>query len=1335
MGKVEEFDGANEDWESYVERIELYFIANDVEDNKKVPTLLSLIGVKTYHLLRNLLAPEKPAEQTFQKIVDTLKNHLSPKPLVIAERFRFHNRNQSKDESIPEYMAELRKLTQFCEFGAGLSDALRDRLVCGMHCQSTQKRLLSEKDLTLEKALATAVSMEAANRDAQVLQKKSIESGVHKMSMNDRKKGNKCFRCGKTSHDADDCWFKDKNCRKCSKPGHIERVCRQKSEKKHRDKERENKPQYDRKHRHKAKQVHKVTECECKHVKCESESDPGSSSESLSCLDLHNVTEKDRKIIWINTEVSGVDLRMELDTGSALSVISEADYKRLFPKIKLQKTSIMLKTYTGEKVSPKGKMEVDVTYNGKTQQLELYVLKNGGPALFGREWLRRIQLDWNTIKALNVSPSRPADGTSAQNVTGRLSRLLSANKNVFAEGIGTLKGIKAKIELEEKATPRFHKARPVPYALRPKVDAELKSLEASGILTKVEWSDWATPIVPVIKKGKAEAVRICGDFKVSINPVLHTAQYPLPRIEDIFASLAGGEKFSKIDLAQAYLQMEIEESSKKFLTINTQRGLFQYNRLVFGIASAPAIWQRAMDQVLQDIPGTQCYLDDIIVTGKNDEEHLQNLSKVLTRLSEYGLRAKKSKCEFFKTEISYCGHVIDKHGLHKSQEKIQAVLQAPKPENVSQLRSYLGLVNYYHKFLPNLATTLHPLNALLQTGVKWEWSEKCDRAFQETKKLITSDELLTHYDPTRPVRLACDASPYGIGGVLSHIMKDGSERPIAFASRSLTSAERNYAQIDREALSLVWGIKKFHHYLYGRQFTLVTDHQPLVSIFNPRKGIPVMSATRLQRWALFLAAHSYEIEFKGTKQHCNADGLSRLPLSTTEERKSSSQDPAEVFYTAVVEQLPVTNTEIQKQTRSDPTLSKVYDITMQGWPANGNPMFPEFSIRRDQLSICQGTLMCGSRVVVPSKLRTRVLENLHEGHLGTVKMKSLARSYVWWPGIDKQIEDLTKSCPGCHKVQNAPPQAPLHPWEWPSAPWQRVHIDFAGPFMNSMFLIAVDAHSKWPEVVLMKSTTSEKTIAVLRSIFSRNGLPEQMVSDNGPQFTSEEFILFMRRNGIKHFKSAPHHPATNGLAERFVQTFKKSIKAMEKQDISLQHKVDNFLIAYRNAVHATTNQTPAMLFMNRTLRSRIDLIKPNLRRDVQNKQFSNLPTKPARSFEVGQDILARDYREDKWIPGKISTRTGPLMYTVDVGEHVWRRHVDQILDVQTKTNTLPPPDAPLSDSRATRNMSPEPTTLAPENTPEPVTLAPDKSPVTNVSPQVQRRYPMRHRVPPDKLNL
>ena len=279
----------------------------------------------------------------------------------------------------------------------------------------------------------------------------------------------------------------------------------------------------------------------------------------------------------------------------------------------------------------------------------------------------------------------------------KVDQLLQKYESVFSEGVGTLKGHKADLKVEEGCQPSFHKPRQVPYALRPKVEAELTRLEEDGILSKVEYSEWATPIVPVVKRNGS--VRVCGDFKISVNPVLLAEQYPLPRIEDIFANLAGGKHFSKLDLRQVYHQMEVTEESKKYLTINTHKGLFQYNRLVFGVTSSPAIWQRAIDQVLQGIPGTQCILDDMIVSGKTDKEHLENLESMLKRLQDAGLKANKEKCEFFRDRVQFCGHEIDREGLHKTQEKIEAVVCVPRPENVSQLRSFLGLVNY----LPLLA--------------------------------------------------------------------------------------------------------------------------------------------------------------------------------------------------------------------------------------------------------------------------------------------------------------------------------------------------------------------------------------------------------------------------------------------------------------------------------------------------------------------------------------------------------------------------------------------------------------------------------------------------------
>eukprot|EP00079_Xenopus_tropicalis_P035744 XP_017949515.1 PREDICTED: uncharacterized protein K02A2.6-like [Xenopus tropicalis] len=1206
IGKIEAFDSTVEDWATYIERLEQYLEVNDIPPEKHVAALLSVIGGKTYSLVRNLTAQEKASSKSFKEIVQIVQEHMSPKPLVIAERFRYHKRNQQEGETVSEFAAQLRKLAEHCEFKDGLNDALRDRFVCGLCSENIQKRLLTEDNITFKRAIEIAVAMETAAKDTLELQNRSKAETLEKAGT----------------------------------------------------------------------EVHRVG----------------------------------------------------------------AEYKKLFKDTPLQKTKLLLKTYTGQKIVPLRVLNAKVEYNNFKGQLDLYVVETGGPALWGREWLHKIPIDWKSIKMLHsvsAENSKPVE---------QLKAILAQASEVFKDGMGTLKHIKANICLEENAQPKFHKARPVPYSIRPKVEAELDRLEQNGVISKVSWSDWGTPIVPIIKRDGS--VRICGDFKVSINPVLQSDKYPLPLIEDIFASLAGGLKFNKIDLAQAYLQMEVEENAKHYLTINTPKGLYRYNRLVFGIASAPAIWQRAMDQVLQGIPHTKCYLDDIIVTGTDESEHLENLKRVLTRLEEYGLRANKEKCAFFKDSIQYCGHIIDASGLHKSPEKIQAVLQAPLPKDVTQLRSFLGFINYYSRFVPNLATVLYPLNQLLQKGQKWEWSVQCDKVFKEAKTLVTSDDVLVHFNASLPLKLACDASPYGIGAVISHVLPDKSERPIAFASRSLTSAERNYAQIDKEALSLIWGVKRFNQFLYGRKFTLVTDHQPLVAILHPKKGVSATAAAHMQRWALFLAGYDYDIEFKRTAAHANADGLSRLPLPGQE----TSEENAEYVNVHQIDCLPLTCKMIENETKRDPTLACVYEATLKGWKYTDKASLIPYYSRRHELTIHEGCVMWGVRVIIPKKLQSRVLDELHEGHLGIVKMKSLARSFVWWPGIYQQIEQLANKCHGCQQVQSMPQPAPVHLWEWPSAPWQRIHIDFAGPFLGLMFFIIVDAHSKWPEVFGMKSTSTSYTIDILRTLFARTGIPEQIVSDNGPQFISEEFQLFMKRNGIKHTTSNPYHPATNGLAERFVQTMKQSLRSMINDSGSLQHKLARFLLSYRNAIHATTSCTPAMLFMGRNLRSRLDLLKPDLSRHVRNHQFNvrEGERRTLRQLSVGQTVLARNYRgPNKWLPAIVTAQRGPCSYTVRVADNLyWRRHIDQLRNTavtteQTQTQGLV--GLPL-----TKEVPLEPQTVASPEATSPVSPTEMESTFSEASVEPgcseyqvssreesnnDRRYPQREHRPPDRLNL
>jgi len=633
---------------------------------------------------------------------------------------------------------------------------------------------------------------------------------------------------------------------------------------------------------------------------------------------------------------------------------------------------------------------------------------------------------------------------------------------------------------------------------------------------------------------------------------------------------------------------------------------------MFGVKIAPNLFQRFMDQTLQGLEGVGCFFDDIVIQGATLQQTRDRLYAVLRQLQSKNLHLNKDKCQFFKSSIKYLGHKIDGSGLHPLKDKVDAIVSMSRPTDAAKVHTFLGMVNYYHKFLPNVSSVLHPLHRLTRDDVEFEWDDACEAAFQKVKDKLASSKVLVHYDPNLPLVLATDASPYGLGVVLSHIMPDGSERPIAYGSRTLTKSEVNYSQIDKEATAIFWGLKKYFQYCYGRKFTLLTDHKALISIFHPSKHLPALSATRMLHYAQFMSGFDYEIKYRRTDDHTNVDVLSRFPLQNSKEDRS---DEITTFQLHQIDCMPITRKDLQEATKFDPDLRKLYNDLLSG--------AADFETHQ-HYALLDGCIFYGIRVVIPAAYQRQVLDELHVGHMGISKMKALARSFCHWKNIDSDIEQMVKSCKQCCAIRNNVPKPQLHPWEFPNKTWERLHVDYAGPFMNYNFLILVDAHSKWPEIIPTKSTTSTTTVNILRDIFSRFGLPRILVSDNGPQFKSYEFGKFLKSNGVHHKCSAPYHPATNGQAERFVQIMKNSLRAMESEPGDVSVKLNRFLLQYRITPHSTTKRSPAELMFGRSIRSRLDIMRSNLRQDMDVANFDST-LKEQQTFSAGQPVQIRFY--------------------------------------------------------------------------------------------------------------
>lgn len=955
----------------------------------------------------------------------------------------------------------------------------------------------------------------------------------------------------------------------------------------------------------------------------------------------------------ISMSICGIIVEFEVDTGSGVSVMSFNQFRALFPNNVISRSSTTLSAVSGP-VQVVGETFVD----NHVHKLCL-ILCSGVQIqypLLGRSWLDLVFPSWRqvlgSLHKQQINHVSPIIAPSVEELQSLFPKVFSADAN------SCIQGFTARLVLKPDAKPVKHGAYSIAFGDIPPVNNILDSWVDSGTAVRVRQAEWASPGMPLPKKDGT--IRYVVDFKTTLNPQLRTDHYPLPRPDHVFASLSKGVFFTSLDLKDAYTQLKLHPDSQDLCIVNTHRGYYKLTRLIYGISSAAAIFQNVMDDILRDIPGVICYIDNILINGADLNEGITRTLLVLGRLEKHNVHLKLSKCEWFVTNLEFLGFVISKGRRGQAPSLTAAITNFKTPVNSSEVSSFLSLLSFYGMFIPMYSTVAKPLRLLTTNDAPFNWTTECQNAFQVLKCLLVSNDLLMLFDPDLPIVVYSDASPVGVGAVLAHtIQVNGKpvDKPVMFAAASLTKTQQNYAQVDREGLAVIFAVTKFHRFIWGRPFTLISDNFAVHRIFHETKGLPARTGHRLQHWATMLQAYNYKFIHRKCEFLQAADALSRLP---------SKQIIEEVYHVKVITPVPLTAAQIAFATAKDPILSRVLLQCHLGWPvklnhAANSELSPFFKLR-DQLTIIDKCLFFASRIVVPTSLQAQVLKLLHEGHPGIVRSKALARSIVWWPSLNQDIVTLCNNCTPC-TVVNLKRTKEYIPWPPATSPFQRVHIDFFD-YKNLSFLLICDAYSRWLQIVPMQSTTAESVIAQLLNVFAIFGLPRVLVSDNGPPFDSNEYAAFGTMYNIQILHSPIYHPESNGLAEKGVDIGKSGLKKMLDQNVSLNsppspaesskivsHTLQKFLFNYRNTPTAVTLKTPnELLFSFKPTTLLSHLLPPSVSKS-QNKFH----------FREGEIVFVKLTKRTPAVKGTIVSAKSADIYIVSVEGVLKEIHHNQLV--------------------------------------------------------------------------
>ena len=707
-------------------------------------------------------------------------------------------------------------------------------------------------------------------------------------------------------------------------------------------------------------------------------------------------------------------------------------------------------------------MTLPCEYKGEVFYVEFHVIEIEAPLVLSTQTCKEMGLlgRIHSLQEHDIS-ERPTDLDQS---------ILDKYPDLFP-GLGCLLG-EHTIKLDPSVPPVIHPPRRVPVFLEEKIKDELYRMEIAGaIVRQTKPTDWGNSMVAVVKPNK---IRICIDPR-DLNEAISREYFPMTTIEEVVASMPQAKVLSVLDATSGYWQVKLDEESSQLCTFNTPFGRYRFTRLPFGIKSAPEVFQNCMSELFADVDGVKVIVGDLLIWGKDDDEHDARLKQVLDRARDVNLKFNAKKCRIRQEEVPHVGHVLSKDGLKPDPKTIRAVKEMKPPQNTKERKTFLGFIQYLGKFMPNMATVSAPLRELLEKNIAWHGDQEQEASFERLKQMASSTPVRGYYDSSKPLTLSVDASSKGLGAVL---LQDG--KPLAYASRALTPTQERYAQIEKETLAIVYGAQKFHQFIYGRPTHVESDHKPLQYILSkPLHQAPL----RLQKMMLTLQQYDLKVKYLPGSELSVADALSRSYLQETTETLIPDLEVNEVQLTAHLPISPEKYAEFQNVTADDPPMKALRMVVRNGWPGNKEELpgnVREYWNYRDEISSVDGLLFKAQKLIVPQSVRKEMLDHIHESHQGIAKCKQRARDILFWPGMSSQIEDKVSKCSVCNQFQRAQPREPMIIQEPPDGPRSKIGCDLF-EFNGVHYLLSVDYYSKWIEVAKLDDITSSNIICHLKS--------------------------------------------------------------------------------------------------------------------------------------------------------------------------------------------------------------------------------------------------------------